>query len=199
MLNKDFIDALNLKGVLAEGTSRRKFLKNGLIVATAAQLWSPTQADAKSLMDDARIIKVQNAHTGEVFEGEYWANGRYNADAFREVKAIFRDHRTNEKFPIDPRLIDILYVLQERSENRDGFRLFSGYRSPKTNRKLRRLTDGVAENSLHMLGQAIDMRLPGTNLGKLQKTAISLKAGGVGYYRDSQFLHVDTGRVRHWS
>lgn len=194
-ITTDLIETLNLK----TETNRRSFLKTGLIVGAAAQLWSPTGAAARSFVNSGRSIQMYNAHTGETFKGEYWADGRYHSDAFREIKALFRDHRTNDIFPIDPRLIDILYVLHTRTGSEKPFRLFSGYRSPTTNRKLKRLTSGVAENSLHMLGQAVDLRLPGTNLRKLQKDAIALKAGGVGYYPDSHFLHLDTGRVRHWS
>ena len=193
-ITNDLLDALNLDS----GIKRREFLKTSAIIATAAQLWTPTAADARSFVEGGRILKVHNAHTGENFEGEYWANGRYNKDAFREIKHIFRDHRSGEVFPIDPRLIDLMYVLHNRSDSNNAFNLYSGYRSPATNKKLRNLTSGVAKKSLHMLGQAVDLRLPGTNLHTLRKSAIKLKAGGVGYYPDSQFLHVDTGRVRHW-
>jgi uncharacterized protein YcbK (DUF882 family) len=193
-ITKDLLDALNIDTVV----KRREFLKTGAIVATAAQLWMPTVADAKAFTGSGRVVQIHNAHTGETFDGEYWADGKYHPDAFREIKKIFRDHRSGDIFPIDPRLIDVMYVLHNRAESNKAFRLFSGYRSPATNRKLRKLTSGVAEKSLHMLGQAVDLRLPGTNLHNLRKAAINLKAGGVGYYPDSHFLHLDTGRVRHW-
>ena len=195
-ITTDLIEALNLK----TDTDRRSFLKTGLLVAAAAQLWMPTSADARSFVRSGRSLRITNAHTGEKFQGEFWSNGKYNTDAFHEIKKVFRDHRTNETFPIDPRLLDVMYVLQQRAGNtRNGYDLFSGYRSPHTNSKLRKTSSGVAKKSLHMLGQAVDIRLPGTNISRLRKDAIALKAGGVGYYPSSGFLHLDTGRVRNWT
>lgn len=177
--------------------NRRQFLGGSLIIATAAQLWWPDSTDAASLASGRRLT-FQNAHTGEVFKGEYWEDGRYLPDAFAEIKKIMRDHRTGEIFPIDPRLMDILFVLQKRMETNKSYNIFSGYRSPKTNSRLRRMGFGVAKKSLHMQGQAVDLRLPGRRLTDLRRQAMALKAGGVGYYPKSQFVHIDTGRVRHW-
>ena len=94
--------------------------------------------------------------------------------------------------------MDILYVLQHRLENFGGFEVFSGYRCEATNARLRRISHGVAAHSLHMTGQACDLNLPGTHLNSVRKAAITLKSGGVGYYPTSDFVHVDTGRVRYW-
>ncbi len=195
-ITNDLLDCLNLDTT----SKRRTFLKTGAIIATAAQLWMPTAADARSFVKSGRTLQITNAHTGQKFQGEFWANGKYNTDAFKEIKEVFKDHRANETFPIDPRLLDIMYVLQQRANNtKNGYDLYSGYRSPNTNNKLRKASSGVAKKSLHMLGQAVDLRLPGTNLGSLRKDAIALKAGGVGYYPSSGFVHLDTGRVRSWT
>ncbi len=93
----DLLDSLNLDTV----TKRRSFLKTGAIVATAAQLWMPTAADARSFVKSGRTLEITNAHTGEKFNDVFWENGKYNTDAFHEIKKIFRDHRANETFPID--------------------------------------------------------------------------------------------------
>jgi uncharacterized protein YcbK (DUF882 family) len=145
-----------------------------------------------------REMCFTNVHTGEKFNGEYWYDGKYLPDAFSEIKTVMRDHRTNDKYPIDPRLIDVLFVLQRRMNNFTPFEIFSGYRSPATNAWLRRHSSGVARGSLHMQGQAVDINQPGTQLAYLQKSAIGLKAGGVGFYPASDFVHVDTGSVRIW-
>lgn len=178
-------------------SDRRGFLKAGLFVSAALGFWTPSLAEA-AVPNTARVIRMQNQHTGEKFAGEYWYNGRYLPDAFGEIKMLMRDHRTNEQFPIDPRLMDILFVLQNRLRAKVPYNLLSGYRSPATNARLRRMSEGVARNSLHMTGQAIDLRLPGTKTSVVRKAAMDLKAGGVGFYPRSNFVHIDTGRVRHW-
>lgn len=178
-------------------SDRRGFLKAGLFAAAALGFWTPALAEAAAPRT-ARIVYLQNPYTGEKFTGEYWYNGRYIPSAFLEIKKLMRDHRVNEQFPIDPRLMDILYVMNNRLGTKNSYHVLSGYRSPATNARLRRNSEGVARNSLHMTGQAVDIRLPGTRLSNLRKTAMDLKSGGVGFYPRSDFVHVDTGRVRHW-
>lgn len=182
---------------------RRGFLKHGLAFTAALGFWTPSlalanPATAVASAAKGRSLRLTNVHTNETFSGEYWYDGKYAHDAFGEIKSVLRDFRTNEKFPIDPRLMDILYVLQHRLENVTTFNVFSGYRSPTTNHMLRETTNGVARGSLHMQGQAIDVNLPGTRLPSLKAAAIRLKSGGVGYYPSSDFVHIDTGRARSW-
>lgn len=185
-------------------SDRRGFLRYGVGAGMMAALGAsilPGTAMAQAAnpaMLGGREIKMFNAHTGEKFAGTYWANGRYIPDAFSGIKGIMRDHRNNETFPIDPRLMDILYVLQNKLDNFDGFRVLSGYRSPKSNAMLRRNGEGVAKNSLHMTGQAVDISLPGTSLSTLHKMAVTVHSGGVGFYPKTGFVHIDTGRVRTW-
>jgi uncharacterized protein YcbK (DUF882 family) len=176
---------------------RRGFLKHGLLFSAALGFWSPALAYAAEPAAP-RLLSFTNVHTGEKFNGEYWYDGAYLPSAFGEIKSVLRDHRTNEKYPIDPRLMDVLFVLQKRLENFAPFEVFSGYRSPKTNARLREVSHGVARGSLHMQGQAIDICQPGTSLSYLERSAIGLRSGGVGYYPSSNFVHVDTGRVRTW-
>jgi len=199
-----FIDPQSLhdaNGAAAEQyrSDRRTFLKRGMMFTAALGFWSPSLAQAAgNFALHGREISLTNIHTGEKFQGEYWHDGKYSPQAFREIKTVLRDYRTNDKFPIDPRLMDVLFVLQHRIGNEAPFEVFSGYRSPATNAWLRRNTEGVARQSLHMQGQAIDLCLPGTRLSSLHNAAMALHAGGVGYYPSSDFVHVDTGRVRSW-
>jgi uncharacterized protein YcbK (DUF882 family) len=109
-----------------------------------------------------------------------------------------RDHRTGEIEVIDRRLLNQLFILQHKIENHGSFHIISGYRSPKTNARLRKTGSGVAKRSLHMQGRAVDVRLPGVELKHLRQAALKLHAGGVGYYPKSNFVHLDTGRARFW-
>jgi uncharacterized protein YcbK (DUF882 family) len=203
---KRFIDpaalmAANSNAAEQFQSDRRGFLKGGAIALAALGFWTPDLAFASapaSMAIKGREMKLVNAHTGEKFTGEYWYNGKYLPDAFGEIKSVMKDHRTGERYPIDPRLMDIMYVMQHRLGNYTPFEVFSGYRSEKTNAKLRKGSHGVARHSLHMTGQACDLNLPGTSLSSVRNAAIKLNSGGVGYYARSNFVHVDTGRVRHW-
>jgi uncharacterized protein YcbK (DUF882 family) len=177
---------------------RRTFIKRGLLFTAALGFWNPTLATPALAAATGRTVRLTNVHTGESFAGEYWYDGKYAPDAFHEIKRLMRDYRSNEVFPIDPRLMDVLFVLQHRLKNYHPVEVFSGYRSPTTNAWLRRNSHGVARASLHMQGQAIDLSLPGTRLSTLHNAALHLRAGGVGYYPSSDFVHVDTGRVRTW-
>lgn len=145
-----------------------------------------------------RKVRLRNLHTGERLKATYWEDGKYISETMRDVAHFLRDHRTGDKHRIDAGLMDILYDLQLRTSNRKEFHIISGYRSPKTNRMLGSRSGGVAKRSLHMHGRAIDIRLPGTDLHKLRKAALSMRAGGVGYYPQANFVHLDTGRFRTW-
>ena len=188
----------NNEAAAAYSADRRGFLKHGLLLSAALGFWSPALALADEPVRKGRSIHFTNLHTQEKFSGEYWYDGEYIPGAFSEIKTVLRDYRTGDRFPIDPRLMDILYVVQRRLDNFSPFNVFSGYRSPRTNAMLRETTDGVARGSLHMQGQAIDVNLPGTGLSTLHKAGIRLRSGGVGYYPSSDFVHLDTGRVRNW-
>ena len=192
----------NNEAAAAYQADRRGFLKHGLLFSAALGFWTPALAkadeDDKPVVRKGREMTFTNLHTHETFKGEYWYDGEYIPGAFSEIKTVLRDYRTNEKFPIDPRLMDVLYVVQRRLGNFSPFNVFSGYRSPHTNAMLRETTNGVARGSLHMQGQAIDVNLPGTHLNSLHKAGIRLRSGGVGYYPSSDFVHMDTGRVRNW-
>ena len=145
-----------------------------------------------------RELSLRNLHTGENIKLTYWEEGDYLAESLREINHLLRDHRTGEVASMDRQLLDLLFYLENRLGRQGEFQVISGYRSPKTNELLRSKSSGVAKQSLHMQGRAIDIRLPGTELKQLRKAAMALKQGGVGYYQKSNFIHVDTGRVRYW-
>jgi uncharacterized protein YcbK (DUF882 family) len=174
--------------------TRRKLVGLG---ATALSLAIATPSIA-AVLPKRRDLKLHNIHTGETFSDTYWADGRYVPDAMAEIRRVLRDHRTNTEHPIDPALMDLLATLRAKMQSTERFEVISGYRSPATNDMLCETTSGVARHSLHPQGQAIDIRLPGRDLRRLRDAALHLKRGGVGYYHDSDFVHVDIGPVRHW-
>ncbi|HYD30619.1 MAG TPA: DUF882 domain-containing protein [Azospirillaceae bacterium] len=177
--------------------ARREFLQFGAAAFIFSALFEPGEALAGRL-STPREVTLYNLNTGERLKAEYWNKGRYQNDALREVNRLLRDHRTGSVHPIDPKLLDMLYALRSRVGARQPFTVISGYRSPVSNEALREEHSGVARNSLHMEGKAVDIRLPGYNLRGLQKAALRLKAGGVGFYPRSDFVHIDVGPVRHW-
>ena len=155
---------------------------------------APAPTSARS----ARLLSFLNTHTGETFADAYWENGNYVADAMTAINQVMRDHRSGEVHQIDPRLLDQLHTLRSAVETTSPFQIISGYRSPATNATLAAASDGVATRSLHMDGRAIDIRVRGVELTRLRDAALAMSAGGVGYYAASDFIHVDTGRVRRW-
>lgn len=177
--------------------SRRDFLRLGTGVA-AALLLPDAVARAKPGLPAERSLAFYNTHTSESLKTVYWASNAYLKESLGEINVILRDHRANEVYPIDRDLLDLLFVLQTRLNSKQPFHVISGYRSPETNASLRKQSSGVARHSYHMQGKAIDIRLPGCELTKLHKAALAMKAGGVGSYPASDFIHVDVGPVRRW-
>jgi uncharacterized protein YcbK (DUF882 family) len=176
-------------------TSRRRFLQIGF--GATASLVMPN-AFANLLTEPERKLSLLNLHTGESLNATYWAEGQYQTSELHAIYRVLRDHRTGDVNEIDPNLVDLLNILHHKMNGKQPFHVISGYRSPKTNAKLSQYSKGVAKKSLHMQGKAIDIRLPGRQLSDLHKTALNLHTGGVGYYSKSDFIHVDTGRVRNW-
>ncbi len=176
--------------------SRRRFLKTG--IGAGALLVLP-QVHANILAIKEKQLAFLNLHTGERIRTTYWAEGRYQPEALMAIKNILRDHRTDEAYEMDLNLLNMLQLLHLRMDAREDFHVISAYRSPKTNAMLSSRSSGVATRSLHMQGKAIDIRLPGHALTDLRKAVLSLESGGVGYYPKSNFIHIDTGRVRQWA
>lgn len=153
---------------------------------------------SKNLPVEEKSLALYNTHTGEKLKTVYWAAGNYLHDSLREINYILRDPRNNQVHDIDLRLLDLLFAIRREIEANQPFHVISGYRSAATNAFLRAQSSGVAENSLHLVGKAIDIRAPGRALSNLRKAAMALRGGGVGYYPKSDFVHVDIGRVRYW-
>jgi uncharacterized protein YcbK (DUF882 family) len=177
----------------AEPPGRRRFLAGSCAAAVALLLGR----DAKAALAPRRLSFV-NTHTDETLSVVYWADGRYEPGALKDINFILRDFRADSVKDIDPGLIDLVHALRTRLESSAPFHIISGYRTPGTNRMLREQSGRVASHSLHCEGRAIDVRLPGTPLPALHRAALALRGGGVGYYATSQFVHVDTGSVRSW-
>ena len=176
--------------------------RRGFLIGTAAVAAMATVPAVYARTRKARGVRalsLTNVHTGEKTRVDYWIDGRYQPEALAEIDMILRDHRDNEVCSIDTRLIDLLYNVNQKTicNSAKCFEILSGYRSPKTNRMLRRRGSRVAKNSLHMTGKAIDIKLPGVGNSNLFNAATAQRGGGVGYY-GSSFVHMDVGKVRTW-
>ncbi len=173
--------------------NRRRFLLGG--ASAALSLAGLPGAHAAG---GRRRIALYNTNTGEALDTVYWAEGRYLGEALARIDELLRDHRTGESAPTDLALIDLLHRVRQRMRVRRPWHVISGYRSPATNEALRKEIPGVATRSLHMLGKAVDVRLPGRTLMALRRVSHFMRAGGVGLYPGSAFVHLDTGIVRYW-
>lgn len=176
-----------------QGLNRRQFLRLG-VGATLAAAAGPVLAGA-----DERTLAFHNLHTGESLKAVYWRNGRYLHDGLGAVNRVLRDHYSGEVGVMEPHLLDLLFDLQRRLGVNRPYHIISGYRSPQTNAMLRKTGGGVAKRSLHMNGEAIDVRLPHGDLERLLLAARDLRRGGVGFYPSSKFVHLDVGPYRTWN
>ena len=174
--------------------SRREFFRTLAVAVPLAAAERRLHAAAAG----TRALRFDHTHTGERLSVEYFSGGSYLPDALTTVNHFLRDFRTGDVHDIDPGLLDLLYGLRETTGTNRPFQVISGYRSPATNEMLRHHSEGVAAGSLHMKGQAIDIRLGDVPLRALRQAALDARRGGVGYYPSSDFVHVDTGRVRRW-
>ncbi|MDR9500399.1 MAG: YcbK family protein [Desulfurivibrionaceae bacterium] len=177
---------------------RRRLLKLGAVATVGALLHHPLAVKAGRLLEPSRQLNLFNTHTGETLSTEYYSDGRYSREALQAINHILRDFRTGEVKPIDIHLLDLVHTITTKVKSGAPVHIISGYRSPQTNRSLARASNGVASRSLHMDGMAMDLRIPGCDLTALHKVARAMAAGGVGYYQESNFVHIDTGRVRFW-
>jgi uncharacterized protein YcbK (DUF882 family) len=179
--------------------TRRCFVKKSLQVAAGIILSETLLAPLESI---AAVRKKQpmsfyHTHTGERLQINYSCQG-CSAETLTNLNNFLRDFRTGEIHAIDPDLLDILYGIQQQSGSQGVIEIISGYRSPKTNQLLRSRSSGVARNSLHMKGQAVDIRIRDLKTSDLRDVALNLRKGGVGYYGKADFVHIDTGRYRYW-
>lgn len=194
--------------------SRRRLLSGAFVAAAGAAMAEaplaqaaanlPTSVSASPLFGSAfsnemRLAHVHNLHTGESLKAVYFENGRYVPDAMAELMKVLRDWRNGEEHLMDPRLFDVMSALRGKLDTSQPFQIISGYRSPETNAAMHERSHQVASNSQHTQGKASDVRLEGVELAHLHRAALDLRAGGVGYYPVSNFVHVDVGPVRQWS
>lgn len=182
----------------SNGLSRRALL--GAFAATTLTA-APTYSKAAGFLrgaGDIRRIAMYSGRTGEMVDMIYWIEGKYITDALKEVNHFMRDWRTNTAIEIDTRTIDIMAASHSLLDVSEPYTLLSGYRSPETNAMLRARSRGVAKNSLHMKGQAADLRLKNRSVSQVAKAASACHAGGVGRYSGSNFTHMDCGPVRSW-
>ena len=147
---------------------------------------------------DARQLSFYHTHTEERLDIVYFENDEYVDSALEEINHFLRDFRTGDVTVMDPGLLDLIYDIRETIESDGTYEVISAYRSPKTNEMLRTRRGGVARNSQHLLGTAIDVRLEDIPIEVLRDTALAMRRGGVGFYRKADFVHIDTGRVRRW-
>lgn len=201
--------------------SRRQFVKSTLGVAGVSvagggsmllsSLVSATETESageeklaevmasQSAFGPDRVLRLHNVHTDERYEGLYWSQGRFISAGLDQINYLLRDYRLGESLPMDPQVIDFMHSVYVQLETKEPIQILSGYRSAKTNAELAKKSRDVARNSLHIKGQAIDFRVPDTPASKLRKLAVASHRGGVGYYSNSDFIHIDTGPFRAWS
>lgn len=183
---------------ISSGITRRGLL--GAFAATAVAA-APTYSNAAGFLrggGDIRRIRMYSGRTGERLDTIYWIEGQYIGEALNEVNAFMRDWRNGQTINIDTRTIDIMAASHRLLDADQPYMMLSGYRSPQTNAMLRSRSSGVARNSLHMKGQAADLRIQGQSVSRIARAARSCAAGGVGSYSGSNFVHMDCGQVRAW-
>ncbi len=194
----DGTGAVDMMKKTSAGISRRGLL--GAFAASAVAA-APTYSNAAGFLrgaGDIRRIAMHSGRTGEHLETIYWIEGEYIAEAVREINVHMRDWRTGEAVQMDLRTIDIMSAALNLMDTDEPYLLLSGYRSPQTNNMLRSRSGGVARNSLHMRGQAADLRLTSRSPTQIANAAIACRAGGVGKYNGSNFVHMDCGPIRSW-
>ena len=175
-------------------TQRRDFLKHVSVFAALGSLPGLGRAAPQR----ERPLRLYNTHTGATIRTTYWADGAFIAESMQDINKLLRDHRNNQIAVIDPKVVLLLDQVSSQVKPGSDIHIISGYRSPASNQLLADTTNGVAKHSMHLEGRAIDLRMPGVPLASLRQAALNVAGGGVGYYPDSQFVHIDTGRVRRW-
>lgn len=188
--------------------NRRGFLKFGAIAGilglipdkTYAAIAGKTgQTKPGQTKSPSRALFFYNLNTGEKLDVSYFVKGRYSKAALKDISYLFRDFRTGDIKSIDTDLLDYLHAISMKLETRSTpFHIISGYRSPSTNAMLSRESNNVARHSYHIQGKAVDIRLPDRGIRSIQKAAIAIQKGGVGYYPSDNFVHIDVGDVRYW-
>ncbi len=177
---------------------RRNFLKMGAQAAVSALFPMSAMASINGILIPERRLSFYNTHTDERLDVCYYSQGRYHPKALKKIDYILRDHYSGKIMSIHRDLLDLLHAISNTIGDGARFHIISGYRSSETNTMLRRKSKAVAKNSLHLQGKAADIRIPEFDTKRLNNICKRMHAGGVGYYPESDFVHVDTGDVRFW-
>ncbi|MCF7968051.1 MAG: DUF882 domain-containing protein [Methylococcaceae bacterium] len=177
--------------------SRRSFLTRSSMAAAGALLLPSTKSVA-SMLSTERTLSFHNVHTDEELTIRCCPEKDYDRETRLRFSSLLRDHHADEVREMDPGLIDIFFALSAFTGTNGTFKILSGYRSPETNSWLRRFSHGVAEHSMHIEGRAVDIRMDELSIREIRQAGLALAMGGVGYYPRSNFVHLDTGRIRHW-
>jgi uncharacterized protein YcbK (DUF882 family) len=179
--------------------SRRRFLK-GLAYGSLMAMGSPkfVQAASLGLINHTKSLSLEHHHTGENLNLTYYEQGSYIHGALEEISYFLRDYHNDQVHRVDPKLLDQLHEVKLLLGVNKPFHILSGYRSPSTNASLRRHSRGVANHSLHMEGRAVDIRIEGVSTKTIRRAALKVQRGGIGYYPNSDFVHLDTGEMRTW-
>jgi uncharacterized protein YcbK (DUF882 family) len=174
--------------------TRRRVISTAAVASAAVAFVKPAPAVSFA----PRSVSLYNTHTGEWLRTVYWADGHYIREAVKDINWILRDHYSNEVRPMNAGVLDVIGMLRQRLESHHPFLIVCGYRTPATNAWLYEHSSGVAANSYHIQGMAIDLRAEGRDISQVHEAAVSIRGGGVGYYPESNFVHVDCGPVRYW-
>jgi len=177
---------------------RRYFLKMGAQAAVSALFPLSAMASINGILIPERRLSFYNTHTDERLDVCYYSQGRYRPKALKKIDYILRDHYSDKIKPIHKELLNLLHAISITIGDGARFHILSGYRTSETNTMLRRRSKAVAKNSLHLQGKAADIRIPDCDTKRLNNICKRMHAGGVGYYPESDFVHVDTGDVRFW-
>ncbi len=183
--------------MIAFANKRRRGLLKAVIGGVMSSLLLPLRR-VDAAVEDERELQFFHTHTHKRLNVVYKRRDEYVPAALNEINAFLSDFRTGDIFDIDTQLLDLIYDIREALGSKGTYEVISAYRSPKTNEMLRSRSSGIAKNSQHLLGKAVDVRLTDVKLTKLRDIALSMQRGGVGYYASSNFVHIDTGRVRRW-
>ncbi len=184
--------------LITEPLSRRRFLTPSALAVGTGLTPGLTHAQQHPSKAPQRWLELYNVNTKEHLKTVYWAEGQYVTEALVQIDHLLRDHRANEVTVIDQKLINLLYALAQTLQTHEPVHIMSAYRSPATNARMRQCRRGVAKKSQHIYGKAVDVWVPERHLTIVRQAALALRGGGVGYYRRSNFLHIDTGPVRSW-
>nr|WP_320010498.1 DUF882 domain-containing protein [uncultured Desulfobulbus sp.] len=178
--------------------SRRLFLVRSAQALAGLTVFSIPEFCSAKVASGKRTISLYHANQRKELNLTYAVGNLYDPRALAKVNSFLRDYHTGQIHRIDPKLLDILWAVQQEMGNKGTYKVVSAFRSPQTNRKLSRTHRGVADHSLHMKGRAIDLSLPGVQLSHIRHCAMNMRTGGVGYYPRSNFVHLDTGVYRTW-